>query len=97
MQTVTNSQMRVFRRCQREHHYAYQLGYRTREEIEEWRGRDPIKRFRETLTSAGRATEQELEEIDAAVRTLVEEAHTFALNSPEPDPTTVLDYVHSAG
>lgn len=31
---VTNSQLTCFRRCQREHHYAYQLGYRTHEDAE---------------------------------------------------------------
>jgi hypothetical protein len=31
---VTNSQLTTFRRCQREHHYAYQLGYRTHEDAE---------------------------------------------------------------
>jgi len=31
---VTNSQLSTFRRCQREHHYAYQLGYRTNEDAE---------------------------------------------------------------
>ena len=31
---VTNSEMTVFRRCQREHHYLYRLGYRAVEEAE---------------------------------------------------------------
>ncbi len=31
---LTNSQLTTFRRCQREHHYAYQLGYRAIEDAE---------------------------------------------------------------
>lgn len=31
---LTNSQLTTFRRCQREHHYAYQLGYRATEDAE---------------------------------------------------------------
>jgi hypothetical protein len=34
VKVVTNSQLKCFRRCQREHHYAYQLGYRVREDAE---------------------------------------------------------------
>lgn len=37
MQTKTNSELRTFRRCQREHHYAYRLGYRAREDVESLR------------------------------------------------------------
>lgn len=31
---LTNSQLTTFKRCQREHHYAYQLGYRATEDAE---------------------------------------------------------------
>jgi len=63
-------------------------GYRTREEVEEWRGRDPLKRVRERVAAdAVAATERE-------VQTLVDEALAWAIASPWPDPGTVMDHVH---
>jgi 2-oxoisovalerate dehydrogenase E1 component len=70
-------------------------GYRTREEVEEWRARDPILRFRDKLVAAGTASEETLEAIDAEVRAMVAEGHQFAQESPAPDPSTVLDHVYS--
>ncbi|HYW89028.1 MAG TPA: thiamine pyrophosphate-dependent dehydrogenase E1 component subunit alpha [Chloroflexota bacterium] len=62
-------------------------GYRTREEVEEWRGRDPLKRVRERVAAdAVAATERE-------VQTLVDEALAWAIASPWPDPGTVMDHV----
>ena len=42
-------------------------GYRTEEEIETWRQRDPITRFRSALTSAGTVPAADLDRIDAEV------------------------------
>jgi TPP-dependent pyruvate/acetoin dehydrogenase alpha subunit len=41
------------------------------------------------------AAERELDEIEAQVEAVVEDAHKFAMNSPYPDPATVLDHVYS--
>lgn len=37
LRVLTNSQLRVFRRCQREHHFMYDLGYRAVEDAESLR------------------------------------------------------------
>jgi hypothetical protein len=37
LRVVTNSELRTFRRCAREHHHAYRLGYRSRAEAESLR------------------------------------------------------------
>ena len=66
-------------------------GYRTQEEIDAWKERDPIKRLRGQLLSAGFAAEAEL----AAIEAEVAEAAEFAKNSPWPDPKTVLDHVYA--
>lgn len=34
LRVLTNSELKTFRRCQREHHYAYELGYRATEDVE---------------------------------------------------------------
>jgi 2-oxoisovalerate dehydrogenase E1 component len=70
-------------------------GYRTREEVEEWRTRDPIKRFREHLLEADATPVTTLEAIEREIHTLVDEALEWAKASPYPDPATVLDHVYA--
>lgn len=70
-------------------------GYRTREEIDQWRARDPIKRLRETLLTTQIADENELGRIDTEIQAQIEEALDFAKASPYPDPTTATDHVYS--
>jgi TPP-dependent pyruvate/acetoin dehydrogenase alpha subunit len=72
-------------------------GYRTKEEIEEWKGRDPIKMLKSKILEDGTATQGELDEIDASVKSMAEEATSFALAGPLPDPSTVMDHVYSEG
>jgi len=60
--------------------------YRTKDEIEAWRRRDPIVRLRQELIEQSRFTEQELSELEAAADAQIEAAVAFAKASPEPDP-----------
>ena len=60
--------------------------YRTKEEIEQYKMRDPIEQVRERILSNGYATSQELDAIDANIKIKVEEAVKFAESSPFPDP-----------
>jgi TPP-dependent pyruvate/acetoin dehydrogenase alpha subunit len=69
--------------------------YRTREEVEEQRAKDPIRRFADQLEEAGLLTEDELRAIDDRVHAEVEEAAAFADQSPEPDPSTLREHVYS--
>jgi len=71
-------------------------GYRTKEEIDEWRKKDPIARLGKKMVSEGVATQDELDRIDKEVSEMVDEAHAFAMESPYPDPATVMDHVYSA-
>ena len=71
--------------------------YRTREELEEWKQKCPIKRYRDKLIAQGLATAQELDAIEEAALAEAEDAAEFALNSPEPDPDTLLDDVFYQG
>ena len=71
-------------------------GYRTREEVDQWRARDPIKRLREKLLNARIADETELERIDAEIQAQIDEALEFAKASPYPDPKTATENVYSA-
>jgi 2-oxoisovalerate dehydrogenase E1 component len=72
-------------------------GYRTREEVEQWKERCPIRRLGETLVQQGQAARQDLDRIDDEVKAIVADAHEFSLNSPWPDPETVADHLYSNG
>jgi TPP-dependent pyruvate/acetoin dehydrogenase alpha subunit len=58
--------------------------YRTKQEIEEWKQRDPIRRMRERLVAEGLATGEALDAIDAQAAADVQEAVRFAESSPSP-------------
>jgi pyruvate dehydrogenase E1 component alpha subunit len=67
--------------------------YRTKEEVEEAKARDPIARWRHTVLENGLATEDELRRIGDEVEAGVEEAVRFAENSPVPDPSELYNDV----
>lgn len=71
--------------------------YRTREEVEEWKQKCPIKRYRTKLLEQGLFTAAELDEIEQNAQAEADAAAEFALNSPEPDPATLLDDVFYEG
>ena len=60
--------------------------YRDPEEIEAWRQRDPIARFRSALTSSGTATAADLDRIEAAVLERVADAVAYAEAGQPADP-----------
>jgi pyruvate dehydrogenase E1 component alpha subunit len=64
--------------------------YRTKEEVEEWKRRDPILLFRQRALGEGKISAAELEAIDAAIKNEMEAAVEFGRTSPEPDVETAL-------
>jgi pyruvate dehydrogenase E1 component alpha subunit len=69
--------------------------YRSKEEIDEWRRQDPINRLHRGLVEAGIITEERAEEIDKEAQHAIEAAVEFAENSPEPEITSVEEYVYA--
>jgi 2-oxoisovalerate dehydrogenase E1 component len=70
--------------------------YRTREEVEEWKTRCPIRRLRERLTHGpgnGQSPVAALDAIDAEVSRLVAEAQQSAEKSAWPEPGTATAHV----
>jgi pyruvate dehydrogenase E1 component alpha subunit len=67
--------------------------YRTREEVEEAKSRDPVARWRRTLQEDDLASEDELRKIEDEVEAEVEDAVRFAENSPAPDPSALCNDV----
>ena len=69
--------------------------YKTAEELETERSRDPIHRLASFLEAEGIAKKQELEAIDAEVKKVIEEAAEQALQAPAPDGRTAPLRVYS--
>ncbi|MBI2914725.1 MAG: pyruvate dehydrogenase (acetyl-transferring) E1 component subunit alpha [Firmicutes bacterium] len=68
--------------------------YRTREEVEEWKARCPIKRLSGDLLSQGWTTGEELSRVEEAVRIEIEDAVEFARKSPWPEPQEATAHVY---
>jgi pyruvate dehydrogenase E1 component alpha subunit len=68
--------------------------YRTKEEVEEYKQRDPIEQVKKTLLDNKYATVEEIEAIDKRVELEVEESVKFAEESPWPDDNEVLKDIY---
>jgi pyruvate dehydrogenase E1 component alpha subunit len=58
--------------------------YRTKAEVDEWKKKDPIIKFKQQLIENNIATEEELNKIDSDSMEVVEGSVKFAMESPEP-------------
>ena len=67
--------------------------YRTKEEVEEQRKRDPIARLAGKLKKEGVLDEAGLDALDAEARATAEEAVRFADQSPDPDSADLTTHV----
>jgi TPP-dependent pyruvate/acetoin dehydrogenase alpha subunit len=64
--------------------------YRTREEVAEWRKRDPIQHLRTHLADKFQVGDAELQALEEHATKEVDEAVEFARNSPVPDAAEVM-------
>ena len=69
--------------------------YRTKEEVEEQKGKDPIRNFIDWLKEEELLTDDELKEMDKRVQEEVEDAAAFADGSAEPDPSALFEHVYA--
>ena len=68
--------------------------YREREEVEEWRERDPIESFARRCVEAGVLGEREVQEVREKADAAVTEAVEFAEASPEPALDTLYENLY---
>jgi hypothetical protein len=68
--------------------------YRSKEEVEEWRQRDPIRAFAERLVDEDVVSQDEVEKLDQEAIERVDEAQRFADESPFPDLDSLYDDVY---
>ena len=67
--------------------------YRDKAELNYVQEYDPIAKYRRLLVRYDRATEEELNEIDAKVKEEVKVAHKAGLAAPHPTPESIHDFV----
>ncbi len=87
-------------RCYRFHgHFtaekALQLKYRTEEEIDSWKARDPIPAWASHLEREGILPSAAREEMDQSVEALLDEAVEFARTSPWPAAEEALEHMYA--
>jgi pyruvate dehydrogenase E1 component subunit alpha len=68
--------------------------YRTKDEVEEWRERDPIQAFAKRLQDEDVVSKERFEELDEKAIETVDEAVRFADQSPFPDLDSLYDDVY---
>ncbi|WP_430591436.1 thiamine pyrophosphate-dependent dehydrogenase E1 component subunit alpha [Humidisolicoccus flavus] len=69
--------------------------YRTREEIDQWRERDPIGKFENSLVEAGTLTQADVEAVRAEVRNELRTAVQRANAAPDAQPEGLLEAVYA--
>jgi TPP-dependent pyruvate/acetoin dehydrogenase alpha subunit len=68
--------------------------YRTKAEVQEWRGRDPIVRYKQVLLSKG-FSEAEVDALGAKAVAAIDAAEEFARTSPFPDAATASEFIYA--
>jgi pyruvate dehydrogenase E1 component alpha subunit len=71
--------------------------YRTKEQVDAWRKRDPLAVFGDQLVAAGILDEDERERMDRATIARIDEAVAFADASPHPAPTALYEDIYVLG
>ncbi len=69
--------------------------YRTQEEIDAWKQRCPIRRFKKVLVEAGLMTDEAVEAIDRAAKATIDRAAEEAQTFSEPSPDNLEDEVYA--
>jgi len=69
--------------------------YRTKEELEEYKQKDPLEQVRNTILNEKIATEADLDKIDAKVKDAVAQSVKFAEESNLPSSSEVLTNIYS--
>ena len=76
------------------HYEGDTITYRTEDELEGWKKKDPIARFRKKLVVEDVLTEEGADRVDQEINDEIEAAVKFAAESPLPDPESVLEDVY---
>ena len=78
----------------RGHSMADPTAYRESSEVDDWRAKDPIERFKALSLEEGLIADEEIVRIEEEVQATIEEAERFAEESPDPDIDSLCDHVY---
>jgi len=67
--------------------------YRTKEEVDKWKKKDPVKKYEKWLIKEKIISGEDTETIQDEIRVLTDGAEEFALSSPQPEPELLLSDV----
>jgi len=85
-------EMRTYR--YRGHSMSDPAKYRTKDELEEYKAKDPIEQVREAILAEKYADQAWIEEIEAKVKQIVDDSVKFAEESPFPDASELYNDVY---
>jgi pyruvate dehydrogenase E1 component alpha subunit len=68
--------------------------YRSKEEIQQWKARDPISLFRQRLEEEGILDDGTFDKLENEIEEMVREAQRFAEQSPDPDLACLHQFVY---
>ena len=68
--------------------------YRTKDEVNEYKERDPIEQVRGIILKKKYANQAWIDEVEAKIKQVVNESVTFAEESPLPDDSELFDDVY---
>jgi pyruvate dehydrogenase E1 component alpha subunit len=68
--------------------------YRTKEELEAYKAKDPLERVKDTIIKNKYANEAWFDEMELKIETTVNDAVDFSENSPFPDPEALFEDVY---
>lgn len=71
-------------------------GYRSTEDVDKWKLRDPIKMLAGAVVADGGITQVELDRVVAEVKAAIDDAVEFAKNSPYPDGATATEHIFAS-
>jgi pyruvate dehydrogenase E1 component alpha subunit len=71
--------------------------YREKSEVEEWKAHDPIQSLRDLMTAEGTLSDADVEMMEAEIAAIVDDAATFAEDSPLEDVSDLHLFVHTPG
>jgi len=74
---------------------AQKLQYRTNEEVENWKKKDPIITWPERLIKEDICTREDIQKMDELVEKQIDEGVEFAQNSPLPEDEAAFKYMYA--
>jgi TPP-dependent pyruvate/acetoin dehydrogenase alpha subunit len=71
------------------------VGLKRKDDLKAWKGRDPIRRLKESMLLTGEFSEKQLDDLESQIHNEVEQAWDAAIKAPYPEANALLDLVYA--